>query len=133
MEENKLPKDLLTKASVSPGGEHAWKREDVPFVLEAAKKVGLACVGGQPQFQGPIGTAEPYWITYEPSGRNPGESWGLYVNRSCDETLEAFNKVCTETDFLKESMNWDHIKKAVENDGINPLDHLWFVLYFNEK
>ena len=24
-------------------------------------------------------------------------------------------------------------KKAVENDGINPLDHLWFILYFNEK
>jgi len=133
MEENKLPKELLKKASISPGGEHAWKKEDVPTVLEAAKKIGLACVGGQPQFQGPIGIAEPYWINYEPDERKSGESWNSYVARSNDETLKAFNKICEETDFLKEAMRWDHIKAVIEKDGIDPLEHLWFVLYFDEK
>ena len=133
MEESKLPKDILIKASVSPGGEHAWKKEDIPSVLEAAKKVSLVCVGGQPQFQGPIGIAEPYWLNYEPSERKVGETWESYVIRSNNETLKAFQKVCNETDFIKEAMNWDHIKKAVENGGINPVEHLWFILYFNQK
>ena len=60
MEEKALPQELLSRASVSPGGEQAWKMEDTPKVIEAAKAVGLANLGGQPQFQGPIGTAEPY-------------------------------------------------------------------------
>jgi len=90
-------------------------------------------VGGQPQFRGPIGIAEPYWINYEPEPRKEGESWESYVIRSNNETLEAFEKIYEETDFLKEALEWDHIRNAVENDGINPLDHLWFVLYFNEE
>lgn len=133
MEEEKLPKEILDKASISKGGEYAWKREDIPKVLQAAKKIGLACLGGQPQFQGPIGTAEPYWINYEPKPRMENESWEDYSKRSLDETLVAFNRVCAETDFLKEAMTWEHIKNAVEKEGINPLDHLWFVLYFEEE
>jgi hypothetical protein len=133
MEESKLPKEILYKASISPGGEHAWKKEDIPKVLNAAKHVGLACVGGQPQFQGPIGIAEPYWLNYEPELRKEDESWESYVIRSNDETLEAFNRVCAEVDFLKEAITWEHIRNAVENEDINPEDHLWFVLYFNEK
>jgi hypothetical protein len=133
MEEEKLPKELLDKASVSKGGEHAWKREDVPSVLQAAKAAHLACLGGQPQFQGPIGTAEPYWLSYNPGSRKAGESWEDYVIRSNDETLEAFNKRCVETDFLKEAMSWKHIQEAVEKDVINPLDHLWFILYFADN
>jgi len=30
MEESKLPKELLNKAAINAGGEHAWKKEDIP-------------------------------------------------------------------------------------------------------
>jgi len=30
MEESKLPKELLNKAAINPGGEHAWKKEGIP-------------------------------------------------------------------------------------------------------
>ncbi len=42
MEEQALPKDILSKASISPGGEHAWKMKDIPEVIEAARIAGLA-------------------------------------------------------------------------------------------
>jgi hypothetical protein len=50
MDEGLLPKQLLEKAHISPDGEYAWRKEDIPVVLEAARSIGLAPVGGQPQF-----------------------------------------------------------------------------------
>jgi hypothetical protein len=133
MEEEALPKDLLSKASVSPGGEHAWKMEDIPKVIEAARVAGLANLGGQPQFQGPIGTAEPYWLNFEPAGRRKDETWQQYVDRAAAETLEAFRRLCKETDFENEGcLNWNHIKEAKEK-GMNINEHLWFVLYFESN
>lgn len=133
MEEEALPKDLLSRASVSPGGEHAWRMEDIPKVIEAARVAGLANLGGQPQFQGPIGTAEPYWLNFEPAGRRENENWQQYVNRAAAETLEAFKRLCNETDFEKEGcQNWSHIKGAKEK-GMNVNEHLWFVLYFENN
>ena len=133
MEEQALPKDILSKASISAGGEHAWKMEDVPEVIEAARIAGLANLGGQPQSQGPIGTAEPYWLNFEPSEQKANENWQSYVDRSASETLASFNKLCQSTNFEREGCkNWPHIKKAKEK-GINPLEHLWFVLYFEKR
>lgn len=123
MEEGKLPKELLDKVSISPSGKHAWKKDSIPEVLSAAKKVSLACVVGQPNFQGSIEIAEPYWITYEPEPRKEGESWESYAIRSNNETLEAFEKVCEGTDFLKKALKRDHIRSTIENDDMNPLDH----------
>ena len=133
MEEKALPQELLSRASVSPGGEHAWKMEDVPKVIEAAKAAGLANLGGQPQFQGPIGTAEPYWLNFEPTEINNNESWQQYVNRAASETLESFSRLFKETDFEYEGcQNWKHIKEAKEK-GMNINEHLWFVLYFDDN
>jgi hypothetical protein len=132
MEELSLPKDILTKTSISPGGEHTWKMEDIPEVIEAARIVGLANLGGQPQFQGPIGIAETYWLNFEPTERNANEIWHSYVDRSATETLAAFKNLCRSTDFEREGCeNWLHIEEAKEK-GINPTEHLWFVLYFEK-
>ncbi len=133
MEEQALSKDILSKASISPGGEHAWKMKDIPEAIEAARIAGLANLGGQPQFQGPIGTSEPYWLNFEPAERKANESWQSYVDRSATETLAAFNNLCRSTNFEREGCeNWPHIKEAKEK-GINPIEHLWFVLYFEKK
>jgi len=133
MEEETLPKVLISKASITPGGEYAWKMDDIPKVIEAARIAGLANLGGQPQFQGPIGTAEPYWLNFDPSDRNAKENWQQYVNRAAAETLEAFKRLCKETDFDEEGVkNLKHIKEAKEK-GLNVTEHLWFVLYFESN
>ena len=130
MDEHLLPEELISKASISNGNEHAWKMDDVLKVIEAARKAGLANLGGQPQFQGPIGIAELYWLNFEPMERKESEVWSQYVDRSASEAFVAFNAVCEGTNFETEAIeNWKHIKSAVDN-GVNVYDHLWFVLYF---
>ena len=133
MEEEALPKELISKASITLGGEHAWKMEDIPKVIEAARVAGLANLGGQPQFQGLIGTAEPYWLNFEPLERKAEENWQHYIDRAAKETLQAFNHLCETTDFEQEGVkNWKHIKEAKEK-GININEYLWFVLYFESN
>jgi len=133
MEETLLPKETLSIASISLGGEHAWRKEDVPHVIEAAREAMLVNLGGQPQFQGPIGTAEPYWLDFGPTDRKENESWQNYVERSAKETLASFNHICESTDFNEVGCeNWPHIAEA-KAKGLNPSDHLWFVLYFEQN
>ena len=130
MEERFLPEEILCKASVSAEGEHAWKMEDVPKVIEAARASGLANQGGQPQFQGPIGTAEPYRLNFEPTEKHTNESWLQYVDRAAKETSEAFKRLCKDTDFEKEDgKNWKPIHED-KGQSINVDEHLRFVLYF---
>lgn len=133
MEEEALPKNLISKASITPGGEYAWKMDDIPKVIEAARIAGLANLGGQPQFQDPIGTAEPYWLNFDSSDRKVKENWQQYVDRTAVETLEEFKQLCKETDFEEEGVkNWKHIKEAKQK-GLNINEHLWFVLYFESN
>jgi len=45
-----LPEAVRRKASVSDGGEHAWRQHDAEEVLQEARAAGLACLGGQVHF-----------------------------------------------------------------------------------
>ena len=56
-----LPEDMLVTAN-RESNEEAWRLADFPAVLKRASSHGLACVGGQFQFRGPIGTTEKYWL-----------------------------------------------------------------------
>jgi hypothetical protein len=130
MDEQSLPNEIRDRASVSPGGEHAWRMADVLEVVAAAQSVGLAVLGGQAQFQFVDGVCEPYWLEYGWQERTPGEDWDSFVRRSADEVLAAFELLCSKTDFRKVALDWEFIRNKIENGGIEPMDHLWFVLYF---
>src|SRR5678816_400999 len=130
MNERALPERLRMKASVSPGGEHAWRMGDVEEVLLAAKESGLACLGGQLQFQFPDGIAEAYWSSLDPTERQPNEPWEHYVDRSAQETLSKFRHVCRDTDFQKVAREWDFIAQKMDAEGCDPKEYLWFPLYF---
>jgi hypothetical protein len=130
MDELELPEHVRQKAAVTPGGEHAWRIEDVEDAIDAGRKVGLACLGGQVQFQFDGGTCEAYWLSYEPEDRQAGESWRRYVVRSTEEVRAAFRRVCQETDFRRVALNWKFIRQKVETEACDPLGHLRFVLYF---
>jgi hypothetical protein len=129
-EYERLPLCLLRRASEWPDGEPGWRREDVPAVIEAARMAGMVNLGGQPQFRlrGPI---ELHWLNYDPSPRHQGEAWASYVERSANETLTAFERMLRETDFVREAFAWSLTRAAAEA-GVDPLEHLWFLLYFEE-
>jgi hypothetical protein len=133
MEESKLPDAIRSKASVTAGGEHAWRMDDVPEVIHAARDMGFACLGGQLQFQFTDGTCEAYWISFDPTDRRLGEPWPDYVLRSAEETLSAFRRICRETDVRKVASEWDFIQRKIDREGCDPRDYLWFTLYFQAE
>lgn len=129
MNEELLPSTVLEKAKLS-GNEYAWRKDDFESVVIAAKTAGLACIGGQPQFIFPDGICELYWINYDSESRNQDESWNEYVERSATEVLTEFRRMLAEIDFVKEAAQLTFIRDKMMRDEINPIDHLWFIGYF---
>jgi hypothetical protein len=124
-----LPEAVRQKASVSAGGEHAWRQSDVEEAIGAARKAQLGCLGGQVQFQSRDGICEAYWLNFDPPARLESESWQDYVSRSADQALDGFRRVCRETDFRSVAREWEFLRTKIEH-GYDPIDDLWFVLYF---
>ena len=65
------------------------------------------------------------------SPRQGDEDWPTYVTRSAHETLTAFRRLWETVDFTNEAMQWEFIRQKVQVEGIDPLNYLWFVLYFD--
>ena len=131
MKSKKLPKEILNNPDICSSGM-AWRKEDIPEVLQAAMKANLTCVGDMPQYRGPSFTCEPYWLFYRPKPRKKDESWEDYSTRSNDETLEAFNFICFETNFSEEIIHFQGMEDIVKIDNFNPVDYLWFTLSFRD-
>jgi hypothetical protein len=128
-----LPDVMLNCADRSTN-EEAWKIADFPMILDIATANRLACVGGQFQFRGPIGTAEMYWLNADSTQQLPHEEWYQYVERANREVRDAFVRLCSETDFDSEANGWHHIREAMESGLItDPKEHLVFVAYFNHE
>jgi hypothetical protein len=130
MEEDRLPPRIRDKAAVSANNEYAWRKDDIEEVIHAARSAGLASIGGQVQFQFPDGTCEAYWLCYSAPSQANNEPWAIYVERSAQEIYSQFQHLCATSDFAQEAMHWEFIRKKVQTDQSDPLDHLWFGLYF---
>jgi hypothetical protein len=128
-----LPEALRRRASVSDGGEYAWRQDDVEAVLEEARAAGLACLGGQVQFQTPEGIAEAYWLNFDPQPRLEGEVWSDYVSRSSDEVRECFQRLCRDTDFRSVARQWEFIATKIDREAYDPVADMWFVVYFETE
>ena len=128
-----LPEAVRRKASVSVGGEHAWRRHDVEEVLHEAASIELACLGGQVQFQLRNGICEAYWLTFDPQPQREAEAWSDYVSRSSAEALEGFRRICRGTDFRAVARDWELIRTKMDREAYDPMDDLWFVLYFTAE
>jgi hypothetical protein len=126
-----LPEDMLATAN-RESNEEAWRPADFQVVLELASLHRLACVGGQFQFRGPVGTAEMYWLNSDSTPRRRGEDWDSYVGRANSEVLSLFTRLVDYTDFGAEARQWKHIVEAIQQGTIvDPADHLYFVAYFS--
>lgn len=125
-----LPESVRRRASVSAGGEHAWRQHDVEEVFQEARLAGLACLGGQAQFQTGEGIAEAYWLDFDPQPQRERETWSDYVSRSSNEALKCFRLLCRDTDFRSVAREWEFIATKMDREAYDPVGDLWFVLYF---
>ena len=127
-EETLLPPPVLAKATKS-GNEYGWPLVDVPEVIDAAESVGLANLGGQPQFIYPDGTCEPYWLNADAADQHDGETWGAYVARSAAEVRAGFQRLVDEDEFESAARQFQFLAEKLDR-GEDIMSHLRFVLYF---
>ena len=127
--ERHLPKDLLDRASLR-GKEYAWRVDDIPEVIEAARRAGLVSIGGQLQFRLPDGgICECYWVevdTYRSVSKEL--PWTERVARTADVASADFTRLASEYDFLEEGRRAFRMGQ-VEHRDESPAEMMWFVWY----
>jgi hypothetical protein len=129
-EEKRLPETILKKA-IKSGNEFGWRQADFIETIETARKLKMGIVGGQVQYVLSDGTCELYWLTFDPTERQPGEDWIKYCNRTADETINKFKDLITKTDFDKEALTFDFLRDK-KSKGVNIEDNRVFIIYFND-
>jgi hypothetical protein len=130
--ESRLPKTILDKA-IKSGDEFGWRKADFLEVIESARQLKMAIVGGQVQYPLPDGTCELYWLSYDPAPRRENENWLNYCNRTAEESIAKFEKLISGTDIEKEALDSFEFLKNKKASGININDFLTFVLYFDDS
>jgi hypothetical protein len=97
-----LPQDLLRRASLG-GNEYAWRLDDIPTVIEAARAAGLVNRGGQLQFRIPGSTCDAHWVSVYPyRSMSKRLAWDELVECTAVETRARFYDLYLEHDFLAE-------------------------------
>ncbi|MDD2799653.1 MAG: hypothetical protein PHV20_13765 [Bacteroidales bacterium] len=129
-EEHRLPKQIREKA-IESGNELGWKQKDIKEVIEIARQVPMAIVGGQVQYLFQDGTCELYWLSIDPDERQLNEDWLTYCNRTARQSIEKFDRLISETDFDKEVITFEFLKSK-KDKGVDLEEHKVFILYFND-
>jgi hypothetical protein len=129
-EEQILPNEILARA-IRSGKEFGWRQQDFINTVLAAQSAGLGIIGGQVQFVLPDGTCELYWLSYDTDERQSGETWKEYCSRTARECIAKFQKLVNTIDFVKEGIQHFDFLKAKATEGVDLLQYLSFILYFN--
>ena len=129
--EQALSPDIIQRASLA-GSEYAWRIQDIPEVIAAARAANLISVGGQLQFRLPDGgTCECYWVdvdTYKSVDR--ALPWTVRVNRTAQVALRDFETLQQRFDFVAEGrLGFQPYLDALVAQGRDPADYLCFVWY----
>lgn len=129
--EQALPPDILQRASLA-GSEYAWRIQDIPDVIAAARAANLISVGGQLQFRLPDGgTCECYWVdvdTYKSVDK--ALPWSERVNRTAEVALRDFEALQERFDFVAEGrVGFASYLDALVAQGRDPADSMCFVWY----
>ena len=126
----RLPKEVLDRASLR-GNEYAWRVDDIPHVISAARDANLLNVGGQLQFRlSDGGTCECYWVDVDALRSIPGDKdWESRVVQSAITTLADFKKLQTTYDFVAEGKR--AFDKHLADDNLDAV--MWFVWYVEDQ
>jgi len=129
--ELRFPQHLIEKATRSDN-EFGWKEADVLNVIEAAKQMQMATIGGQVQYVFPDATCELYWLSYDSEDRKRNEDWVTFCSRTAIECSEKFKQLET-IDIEKEAIKTFGILKIKQQSGVNLSQYRVFILYFIDK
>lgn len=77
-----LPPTVLAKATII-NNEYAWPFADVEEAIVAAQALGLANLGGNPQFRLPDGIYDLYWAQRRQFGSSAGRGMACVCNAKC--------------------------------------------------
>src|SRR5688500_8171215 len=108
--ERHLPDDLLVKASLG-GNEYAWRVDDIPAVIEAARRAGLVSVGGQLQFRlRDGGVCDCYWVEVSTYAEAPPSlPWGERVEAAASAAAAGFRSLAGRFDFVAVGREWPEL------------------------
>ncbi len=131
--EQALPPDILQRASLA-GNEYAWRVQDIPAVIAAARAANLISVSGQLQFRLPDGgTCECYWVdvdTYK--SVDEALTWTERVSRTAEVALLDFEVLQQRFDFIAygrvDFASYLDALVAHGHDPANSMCFLWSVL-----
>ena len=127
-----LPDELTVGASLR-GNEFGWKLDTFERAITTASQLGYACYGGQFQFRLADGTTcEMYWVETAWCERTQDEPWRHFAARSCQESLNDFERLIRTTDFRREAEQFEYLRSLLDQ-GWNPIDDLVFVAYFETE
>src|SRR5688572_7821855 len=97
--ESQLPPEILAIGTLI-GNEYAWPVNDIPAVIEAARRSNLVNIGGQLQFRMPGATCECYWVQVDTFKVVPQDlPWAERVAKTADAAIYYFNQLQAEIDF----------------------------------
>lgn len=131
--EHALPKHILQRASLR-GHEYAWRVEDIPDVIGAARLSNLISIGGQLQFRLPESTCECYWVevgTYKSVDK--ALPWKMRVVRTAEIAQRDFQALQLKYDFLSEGRYGFAALEALVAHGGSIADHMYFVWYVSDS
>jgi hypothetical protein len=127
--EKTLPPDILKRARMS-GKEFAWRIDDIPSVIEAARAANLVNVGGQLQFWvPPSAICECYWVAVDTSKSVDGSlPWGERVEQTAAMAARDFETLKSRVDFAAEGRSFGAVEGFFREGG-SLTDIMWFVWY----
>jgi hypothetical protein len=132
--ESRLPADILARADLRHN-EYAWRVEDLPAVIEAAKTLNLLNLGGQLQLRTAEAIGEVYWVAVDPCQNVPEDlPWDVRVRMAADFSLRDLAEIQAEFDFLQELRDAfpEPVAKLLEAGG-KLEDALWFAWYVDAE
>ena len=128
--ESRLPTEILAKADLRHN-EYAWRVEDLPAVIAAAKALNLLNLGGQLQLRTAEAIGEVYWVAVDPCQNVPEDlPWDVRVRMAADFSLRDLAEIQAEFDFIQELRDAfpEPVAKLQEAGG-KLEDALWFAWY----
>jgi hypothetical protein len=127
--EKTLPPDILKRARIS-GKEYAWRVDDIPSVIEAARAANLVNVGGQLQFWvPPSAICECYWVEVDTSKSVDGSlPWRERVEQTAAAAARDFETLKSRVDFAAEGRTFGAVEGFFREGG-SLADIMWFVWY----
>jgi hypothetical protein len=135
-EESRLPTEILAKASFRfRGDEYAWRVDDIPSVIAAARGMRLVNIGDQLQFRGPDFTCECYWVEVDSNKATPRDlPFGVRVDQTAEAAREAFDELRRRVDFLAEGRTaFADVLNRYEKEGGNLTEVMSVVWYVSSE